>query len=193
MKFTLFQDLRVSGSNILLICAAFGDFIFILLRIIPSAVALNDDELAQMMKEDPMKGLRIRDVKFQSKMLFATFTLDIVQIFTQTVILILISNSQFVWSHITGYKRATLKFLLQFLAMSNFVNWLNGSFLEFDLVRETPWNQAIYTGMVWTGLLQVSLPVALFFRIHSVHSLMEIYIDYKSQSAIGGHTRRMSL
>ena len=132
-------------------------------------------------------------MKFQSKMLFATFTLDIVQIFTQTVILILISNSQFVWSHITGYKRATLKFLLQFLAMSNFVNWLNGSFLEFDMVRETPWNQAIYTRMVWTGLLQVSLPVALFFRIHSVHSLMEIYIDYKSQSAIGGHTRRMSL
>lgn len=113
---------------------------------------------------------------------FATSFTDIVQIFLQTFLLIVISSDKFEWSLVNGKKVFWVKVFLQFLAMANFVNWLNASFLEVQLFQKISWNTIIYSDSVWTGILQFLTPVCLFYRFHSVHTLLEVYIGYKTHN-----------
>ena len=121
------------------------------------------------------------EVLTQSEWNFATNIVDMTQILVQSFLLISISSHKFCWSLVQGATMTWIKFFLQFLAISNFINWLNASFLEFQLFQKILWNTVIYSWSAWTGLLQLLFPVALFFRFHTVHTLMEVYVGYKTQ------------
>ena len=64
-----------------------------------------------------------------------------------------------------------------FLIIINFSQWVNGSFVEFEIIKESLVNNAIFTRPMWIGLVQFTLPLALFFRIESMHKLIEFSID----------------
>lgn len=106
-----------------------------------------------------------------------TNLLDLIQVPMQTYLILVINNEQFNLNEIEGKCKHILKLSLQFLAMSNFMAWMDGSFLEFEIVQEIPWNDLIFGKKVWTGIAIFTLPVTLFYRFHSVHLMIEVYIE----------------
>lgn len=178
----LLQEFKISTSNILLIFAATGDITYAFLRLIPAATAFESERLDKMMLLNITANMTRETIYDEASWNFATNLVDIIQILMQTSLLMMISCEQFKWSSVLGAKMTWLTTSLQFLAMANFVNWLNASFLEFPLFQKIVWNSIIYTDSVWTGLLQFLFPVSLFFRFHSVHTLLEVYIGYKTNN-----------
>lgn len=193
--------MSLNTSNILLVFASSGDLIFTFLQTISAATAFEESRLKQMMldkrfHDGTFLSMGEYEVLQRCRFFFATYFIDIAQIASQTYLLTVFSNPQFRWNlnnTVTGTRLKVVFFCLQFLGISNLINWMNASFLEFGLFQNNPWDVIIYTFDVWTALTQVTLPVAYFFRFHSVMTLLEIYIDYSTDEQREPLIRRVSL
>lgn len=166
----------------LLVIAAIGDLIYLFLRLIPAATAFDSDRLDEMIKKPVFEHYTREEVLQQSQLDFSIYFFDILQVLIQTFVILYVSSDKFRWPDSDKY-RLILHILLQVLGTSNLLAWINGSFLEFHLIATTPWAVLAYGPDLWTGLAQFTLPMALFFRIHSVHILLKMFIDYRSRLA----------
>ena len=109
-----------------------------------------------------------------------TQVVDILETIGQTYVLIAISSDIQITKSIIkagGFNRAVFGFVFQALAVENLMFWLNSSFIDFGIIQNIPWNIAVYGKSIWPGLAQFTLPLALFFRFHSVHIILEVFIE----------------
>ena len=111
-----------------------------------------------------------------------TQAVDILETVGQTYVLISISSDLQITKSIIkagGFNRAVFGFVFQALAVENLMFWLNSSFIDFGIIQNIPWNIAVYGKSIWPGLAQFTLPLALFFRFHSVglHIILEVFIE----------------
>lgn len=134
-----------------------------LLNIIPAFAFLSDEKK------------KLTDALEAQAILFAvTYGIDIFEVVTQTLLLGYLLNSE-LELNVTGRKKQLLRFLLQFLGMSNFMAWIYGSFITPRISSTASWNLEFFTPLVHSVIEQFSLPFALFFRFFSMHIILEAY------------------
>ncbi|KAL6102989.1 otop2 [Pungitius sinensis] len=72
------------------------------------------------------------------------------------------------------WKRWILKEICAFLLLANIILWIMPAFgarPQFDLSTETEF----YTLNMWTAVVNIGLPFGIFYRMHSVASLFEVF------------------
>ncbi|KAI4822385.1 hypothetical protein KUCAC02_007936 [Chaenocephalus aceratus] len=75
----------------------------------------------------------------------------------------------------TSWKRRVLKEVCAFLLLANIILWIMPAFgarPQFD----HPIEIKFYNVSMWTAIVNIGLPFGIFYRIHSVASLFEVYI-----------------
>lgn len=160
-----------------------GTILRLFFLIVPVPSAFNDDNLDKMLEEinKAAGGIHqhetVDSIKASAECSLASYLVDIFQVCLQAVILLVIKHDQFNINSVEGRLGPMFVFLLQCIAMSNFMAWVSGSFIAFESVSETPWLDFFYTKKIWTVLAQFTLPVTLFFRFHSVHVIIEMFIE----------------
>lgn len=174
------QVIKLRNSGVLLLGSAAFIFLRIILLLLPTYAAfiptMRDDMIKEMKNQSLFEETQAT-IEQEAGWESATDLFDFFQVALQTYLLLLITSDKFNLHEFEGCSNLLLKLALQFLAMSNFMSWLSGSFLEFDIVQEIPWNDYIFGKNVWTGFAQFTLPFTLFFRFHSVHMIVEVYIE----------------
>ena len=121
----------------------------------------------------------VSSIKLEGSFYFSNFFCDILQVLLQTSLIKCILHEDFE-CRITGAKRTVFLTTLQFVGMSNFLFWVNGSFLDFGVFQRTPWSNLFYTKKVWTIINQFTSPLALFYRFFCVHMIWEQYHECAS-------------
>ncbi|XP_075999174.1 proton channel OTOP2-like [Genypterus blacodes] len=74
-----------------------------------------------------------------------------------------------------GWKRKALKEVCLFLLLSNIILWIMPAFgarPQFDHYTETKF----FKFTMWAAIVNIGLPFGIFYRMHSVASLFEVYI-----------------
>ena len=125
------------------------------------------------------------EVKQQIILFTFTEVFELIQVPVQTYLLTVISSDPSILHNIKAsnpIKFCILINVFQFLAMVNSVLWVNGSFIEFNIIEHLPWTYVLY-GDTWKSLAQFTLPILLFFRFHSVHMIIEMYVHYSWHSS----------
>ncbi|XP_053552616.1 proton channel OTOP2 [Bombina bombina] len=91
------------------------------------------------------------------------------------------SNHQGIPAHIissdsgANWKRSSLREISQFLLFSNIIFWIMPAFgarPEFD----NPLGVNFYGPTIWTAIVNIGLPFGIFYRMHAVASLVEVYL-----------------
>ncbi|KAM5135198.1 proton channel OTOP2-like [Mantella aurantiaca] len=74
-----------------------------------------------------------------------------------------------------GWKRKVVKEISLFLLLSNIIFWIMPAFgarPEFENDREL----IFYGDPMWTAIVNIGLPFGIFYRMHAVASLLEVYV-----------------
>ena len=173
------QSVAISGGLIILIITGIGDMIFICLRLIPALAIWTNPNIKNRSLAFP-HGLALNktyDMEFESAVTIVTYVFDAFQVISQLYLLSVLTSKDFTFSEQIRNRTNQLAGVIMFLIIINFFQWANGSFVEFDIIKESLVNNAIFTRPMWIGLVQFTLPLALFFRIESMHKLIEFSID----------------
>lgn len=170
--------MRLAISAILLMVGAVGTSLLMCLKIYPGlALSLANDSTIVIVKADQSLDQTPYEIYSDVRMYTAFQIFELLTIPLQTYLLTALSSNPRIMQNIRSSPRKSfiLTVSLQFLAMSNLMFWMNGSFLEFELIEKSPWTRVVY-GDKWMGIAQFTLPILLFFRFHSVHMIVEIYV-----------------
>ena len=153
--------------------------IFICLRLIPALAIWTNPNIKNSSLAFP-HGLALNktyDMEFESVATIVTYVFDAFQVISQLYLLSVLTSKDFTFSEQVRNRTNQLAGVIMFLIIINFSQWVNGSFVEFKIIKESLVNNAIFTKPMWIGLVQFTLPLALFFRIESMHKLIEFSID----------------
>uniref|UniRef100_A0A3B3ZGP8 Uncharacterized protein n=1 Tax=Periophthalmus magnuspinnatus TaxID=409849 RepID=A0A3B3ZGP8_9GOBI len=86
------------------------------------------------------------------------------------------SNYQFSSAvHKLNWKRRVLKEVCLFLLLANIILWIMPAFgarPQFDQTIEI----IFYKFTMWATIVNIGLPFGIFYRLHSVASLFEVYL-----------------
>ncbi|XP_013912865.1 PREDICTED: otopetrin-3 [Thamnophis sirtalis] len=88
-------------------------------------------------------------------------------------------NQSVSWTYITAYrhlnwKRRALKEISSFLIMCNIILWIMPSFGAHP-VFENGIEKSFYGYSTWFAIVNFGLPLGVFYRMHSVGDLLEVY------------------
>ena len=176
--FLFLQAVNLSISSILLVIAAVGTSVTTCLQIYPSFAALSSTHVVEVITRYSLNKTVEQEV---TAVIISTInqTFELVTIPIQTYLIITISSDQRAMQHINLNRVKAFWFnaCIQFLLMANLIYWINGSFLQFSIQESLPWNDFVFGKPVWAGLVQFALPLLLFFRFHSVHIIVETYVE----------------
>ncbi|KAM4598052.1 proton channel OTOP2-like [Polymixia lowei] len=78
-------------------------------------------------------------------------------------------------AHRVNWKRRVLKEITTFLLLANVILWIMPAFgarPQFDHYIET----RFYKFTMWAAIVNIGLPFGIFYRMHSVASLFEVYV-----------------
>ena len=153
--------------------------IFICLRLIPALAIWTNPNIKNSSLAFP-HGLALNktyDMEFESVATIVTYVFDAFQVISQLYLLSVLTSKDFSFTRQVRNRTNRLAGVIMFLIIINFFQWVNGSFVEFEIIKESLVNNAIFTTPMWIGLVQFTLPLALFFRIESMHKLIEFSID----------------
>ena len=105
------------------------------------------------------------------------YFIELVSIPLQAYLICIISAIDELQRRQNPFKDSVVNFCAQGIFIANLIFWLNGSFLSFEVLHDLKWNNEVFGEQVWAGLAQFILPLYLFFRFHSVHIILECFID----------------
>ena len=170
------KKIHLKASSILLIIGAIGAALLVCLKIYPLFVGIArstlDPSESSTTTEDPAnQGLTRPEVDL------IVYLLELVSIPLQAYLICIISAIHELHVGQNRFKCSVVNFCAQSLLIANFIFWMNGSFLSFNVLHEIHWNREVYGKHVWAGLAQFILPLNLFFRFHSVHIILEWYVE----------------
>lgn len=117
------------------------------------------------------------DLVAENALSFVIHSIDILQIATQTYILIVATTkNDFDWGAInsTVLSRRIAKEILYYLCICNATIWITNSFIEGHYKRAQDARILVFGKTGWTGIAQSTYPLALFYRYHSVHMCMKV-------------------
>uniref|UniRef100_A0A3Q3DID4 Otopetrin 2 n=1 Tax=Hippocampus comes TaxID=109280 RepID=A0A3Q3DID4_HIPCM len=80
------------------------------------------------------------------------------------------------YPHKLTWKRRVLKEVSVFLLLANIILWIMPAFgarPQFDHPAETEF----YDFSIWAAIVNVGLPFAIFYRMHSVAALLEVFVN----------------
>lgn len=151
-----------------------GDMIFISLRIVPALATVTIPNITSNMTA--FNGTDA-DVWFEARFTLVTYLFDALQVIAQVYFLSILASKQLKLAQISSCQKRGLKLAIGCLIIGNFFQWINGSFVEFEIIKDSLVNKAVYGKGMWTGLVQFTLPFALFFRIESMQKFISFCFD----------------
>lgn len=106
---------------------------------------------------------------------------ELIQVISQTRLLLLISSKHFVEAYMKIKMKQLLKTILMVLFVCNLFYWINSSFIEFKIVQNSVSYNLVYGPNIWSAVSTFVWPITLYYRYESAHTILEVLLDKLSK------------